>query len=428
MATSGTRVAAKEGRESEKARERGGEVGTGWGEDYRRTERGVSDAPTPEHDESRGKTHSLHLGILRLGTGRRLALEERLAVLVELDLGDDNVRGVDRDGDRSTVALVTRDTLDEDTEVLAVRGVDAALAALVGAANDLRGGCECESSSARTRSARGEDSTVRRTLTSSSLRMGSERTCTRASTRKGSAQPFPSPHFVLSPPRSSSVALHRHKQCTATHAVLRAKLLREGRRHDLAADRRRGTEVRLVGLAGGDGNDWVERVGAWSEGAHTEAQAGGGARVGGGEGSRGGRRRRGGEEQHGQHAVLPCRDSHLRYPGPSIDSPAPQDERAPPSVSSPRESLSLRPDLQQLAVLSSPSPSRSSRSDSVVRFEARCVDSCASVHEGEGCARECRRGSKVEGDGGAELTTGGHCASCWVGRDEGQLTRWSGQD
>lgn len=71
--------------------------------------------------------------------GARTHLEERLAVLVHLDLGDDDVGGVDGDGDGGAVALVARDALDEDTEVLAVRGVDAALTALVGAADDLHG-------------------------------------------------------------------------------------------------------------------------------------------------------------------------------------------------------------------------------------------------------------------------------------------------
>lgn len=87
--------------------------------------------------EARGRgTYGLHLDVLRLLSGA-LPGEDVLAVLVELELGDDDVRGVDADRDSRTVALVARDTLDKDAEVLALASGDAALTALVGTADNL---------------------------------------------------------------------------------------------------------------------------------------------------------------------------------------------------------------------------------------------------------------------------------------------------
>ena len=52
-------------------------------------------------------------------------------VLVQLDVGDDNVAGVDADGDGRTVRLVTLDTVDVDHPLLTVNLGDLALPTLV---------------------------------------------------------------------------------------------------------------------------------------------------------------------------------------------------------------------------------------------------------------------------------------------------------
>lgn len=80
----------------------------------------------------------LTLGALLLVGLTALAntLEDLLAVLVRLELGDDNLAWGDADGDRLAVGLLAGDTLDLDEILEAVDGGDLALTALVGAADD----------------------------------------------------------------------------------------------------------------------------------------------------------------------------------------------------------------------------------------------------------------------------------------------------
>lgn len=75
------------------------------------------------------------------GSGSRLAagahaLEDALAVLVDLELGDEDLRGVDADGDGRAVGLLAGNALDVHDVFEAVDGGDLALTALVGAAHD----------------------------------------------------------------------------------------------------------------------------------------------------------------------------------------------------------------------------------------------------------------------------------------------------
>lgn len=72
------------------------------------------------------------LGLL----GAVLALEEGLAVLVHVELGDNNLGGVDADGNGGTVGLLAVDALDVDDPLAAVDLDDLALTALEGTAND----------------------------------------------------------------------------------------------------------------------------------------------------------------------------------------------------------------------------------------------------------------------------------------------------
>lgn len=60
------------------------------------------------------------------------ALKDVLSVLVELDLGDDDLGGSDASGDGLTVGLLAGDTLDVDEVLETVDGGDLALLALVG--------------------------------------------------------------------------------------------------------------------------------------------------------------------------------------------------------------------------------------------------------------------------------------------------------
>lgn len=62
--------------------------------------------------------------------------QDVLAVLVELELGDDDVGGVDAEGDGLAGGLVAGDALDVDDVFEAVDGGDLALGALVGAADN----------------------------------------------------------------------------------------------------------------------------------------------------------------------------------------------------------------------------------------------------------------------------------------------------
>lgn len=64
------------------------------------------------------------------------ALKDGLTVLVKLELGDDDVGGVDADGDGGTGGLVAGDALDVDDVLEAVDGSDLALLVLVGAADN----------------------------------------------------------------------------------------------------------------------------------------------------------------------------------------------------------------------------------------------------------------------------------------------------
>ena len=57
-------------------------------------------------------------------------------VLVQLDAGDDNITGVDPNGDGSTVRFVPLDTVDVDHPLLTVDLSDLALPTLVLAPND----------------------------------------------------------------------------------------------------------------------------------------------------------------------------------------------------------------------------------------------------------------------------------------------------
>ena len=63
-------------------------------------------------------------------------LDDRLPVLVQVELGDLDLAGGDANGHALAVGLLTRDTLDVDNVLEAVHGGDLALTALVGAALD----------------------------------------------------------------------------------------------------------------------------------------------------------------------------------------------------------------------------------------------------------------------------------------------------
>lgn len=79
-------------------------------------------------------------GGLALGTSLAAgldALQDGLAVLVELQLGDDDVGGVDAQRDGLAGDLLAGDTLDVDHVLETVHGGDLALLVLVGAADDL---------------------------------------------------------------------------------------------------------------------------------------------------------------------------------------------------------------------------------------------------------------------------------------------------
>ena len=77
------------------------------------------------------KTHVGHLDVLLCRCLHRLALEDRTAVLVELERDNDDVGWVDADGSRRAVGLVPLDTVDVDDPLLAVDLGDLALTTLV---------------------------------------------------------------------------------------------------------------------------------------------------------------------------------------------------------------------------------------------------------------------------------------------------------
>lgn len=65
-----------------------------------------------------------------------LALQDLLAVLVQLELGDHDLGGVNADGHRLAVGLLTHNTLDVDHELLAVDRGHAAFTVLERATDD----------------------------------------------------------------------------------------------------------------------------------------------------------------------------------------------------------------------------------------------------------------------------------------------------
>ena len=81
------------------------------------------------------------LRLLLLGLGAELAagldtLEDVLTVFVELELGDDDLAGVDAQRDALARGLVAGDTLNVDNVLETVHGSNLALTALVGAADN----------------------------------------------------------------------------------------------------------------------------------------------------------------------------------------------------------------------------------------------------------------------------------------------------
>ena len=77
------------------------------------------------------------IGALVAAAALGLALEQRAAVLVELELRDHDLGRVDADRDGRAVGLLALDALDVDDPLLAVDGRHLALAALERAAHDL---------------------------------------------------------------------------------------------------------------------------------------------------------------------------------------------------------------------------------------------------------------------------------------------------
>ena len=90
----------------------------------------------PIHSQKGIKTHVGHLDVLLRRLERRLALEDRTAVLVELEGDNDDVGRMDADGRGRAVGLVPLNAVDVDDPLLAVHLRDLALAALVLAAHD----------------------------------------------------------------------------------------------------------------------------------------------------------------------------------------------------------------------------------------------------------------------------------------------------
>lgn len=80
--------------------------------------------------------HLCLLGRLDGLTALALPLQDPLAVLVELELGDDDVGGREADGDSLAVGLVAGEALDVDDVFETVDRGDLALTALVGSPNN----------------------------------------------------------------------------------------------------------------------------------------------------------------------------------------------------------------------------------------------------------------------------------------------------
>ena len=77
------------------------------------------------------ETHVGHLDVLLCGLERGLALEDRTAVLVELEGDNDDVGRVNADGRGRAVGLVPLNAVDVDDPLLAVHLRDLALTTLV---------------------------------------------------------------------------------------------------------------------------------------------------------------------------------------------------------------------------------------------------------------------------------------------------------
>jgi hypothetical protein len=91
---------------------------------------------TTRRGEDRLFGSSLALGLGDLVTAKLDALQDALAVLVELQLGDDDVAGVDADGNAGAGGLVTGDALNVDDIFETVDRGDLALLVLVGTTDD----------------------------------------------------------------------------------------------------------------------------------------------------------------------------------------------------------------------------------------------------------------------------------------------------
>ncbi|GMS86274.1 hypothetical protein PENTCL1PPCAC_8449, partial [Pristionchus entomophagus] len=96
--------------------------------------------PNNKHNKSTGGDHLLLDGVVavlaledaeNLGSSGGLALDDLLSVVVELQLGDSDVGGVDSDVDGRSVRLLTDDLVNVDDELLAVHAHDASRVALV---------------------------------------------------------------------------------------------------------------------------------------------------------------------------------------------------------------------------------------------------------------------------------------------------------
>ena len=80
--------------------------------------RGVS-----SNKETKARRLSLPLLLLLLATGA-LALQDRLAVLVELELGDDDLGGSDGGGNRLAVALLADDCVKNLVRICRLEGIE----------------------------------------------------------------------------------------------------------------------------------------------------------------------------------------------------------------------------------------------------------------------------------------------------------------
>lgn len=97
----------------------------------------ISILPRHQHCNQQKEKPRLHLsgGLGRL-TSLPHTLQNLLTVLIELELGDDDLGGVDAEGNALAVGLLAGNTLDMHTPLETVDAGDLALAALVGTAED----------------------------------------------------------------------------------------------------------------------------------------------------------------------------------------------------------------------------------------------------------------------------------------------------